>query len=114
LFPADAVVNNEIRLNKSLVCAPVIRVSGQTTPFLKAVDVELTYSHSDVANIEEEFLPVGKTIKFTTEYGLLLHNHNETKSKSNWQALNENNDVSIERSRKDLVRFLFSVKHFSE
>ena len=114
LFPADAVVNKDIRLNKSLVCAPVVRVSGQKTSFLKAVDVELTYSHSDVANIEEEFLPVGKTIQFTTEYGLLLRIHNETESNPNWQALNKSNDVSIERSRQDQLKFSFSVKHFSD
>ena len=114
MFPADAVVNKDIRLNKNLVCAPVIRVSGQKTSFLKQIDVELTYSHSDVANIEEEFLPVGKTIQFTTEYGLLLRNHDKTESKPNWQALNKSNDVSIERSRKDQLKFLFSVKHFSE
>ena len=114
MFPADAVVNKEIRLNKSLVCAPIIRVSGQKTSFLEPVYVELTYSHSDVANIEEEFLPVGKTIQFTTDYGLLLRNHSETESKPNWQALNESNDVSIERLRNDQLKLSFSVKHFSE
>ena len=110
----DTVVNKEIILNKSLVCAPIIRVSGQTTPFLKAVGVELTYSHSDVANIEEEFLPVGKTTKFTTDFGLLLQNHNETGPKSNWQALNKSNDVSIKRTGMEQLKFSFSVKHFSE
>ena len=114
MFPADAVVNKDIRLNKSLVCAPVIRVSGQKTSFLEPVDVELTYSHSDVTNIKEEFLPVGKTIQFTTEYGLLLRSHNETESQPNWQALNKSNDVSIERLKKDQLKFSFSVRHFSE
>ena len=84
----------------------------QKTSFLKAVDVELTYSHSEVANVEDEFLPVGKTIQFTTEYGLLLRNHNEPKSQPNWQAMNKSNDVSIERSRKDQLKFSFSVKLF--
>ena len=107
-------MNKDIRLNKSLVYAPIIRVSGQTTPFLKAVDVELTYSHSDVVNIEENFLPVEKATPFTTEYGLLMHNHNEAGSKDNWQALNESHDVFIERLRKDQLKFSFSVKHFSE
>ena len=114
MFPANAVLNKDIRLNKSLVYPPIIRVSGQTTPFLKAVEVELTYYHSDVVNIEENFLPVGTTTQFTTEYGMLLHNHKETESKYNWQALNESNDVSIERLRKDQLKFSFSVKHFSE
>ena len=114
MFPADAVVKKEIRLNKSLVCAPVIRVSGQTAPFLKEVDVELTYSHSDIANIEENFLPIGKTTKFTTEYGLLLRNHNATESRSNWQTLNESDDVFIERTGKEKLKFSFSIKHFSE
>ena len=91
---------------------PIIKVSGQKTPFLKAVDIELTYCHSDVGSIEEEFLPVGKRVKFTTEYGLLLHCHKETESKSDWQALNESNDVYIERSRKDQLKFSFSVEHF--
>ena len=80
----------------------------------KEVAVELTYSHSDVANIEDEFLPVGKKTQFTTEYGLLFHNHQETESKSNCHALNESNDVSIERPRKDQLKFSFSVKRFSE
>ena len=114
MFPADAVVNKDIRLNKNLVCAPVIRVSGEKTSFLKPVDVELTYSHSDVVNIEEEFLPVGKMIQFTTEYGLLLRNHNKTESQPNWQALNKSKDASIERSRKDQIKFSFSVKDLSE
>jgi hypothetical protein len=114
LFPADAVVNKDIRLDKSLVCAPVIRVSGQKTPFLKAVDVELTYSHSDVVNIEEEFLPVGKTTQFTTEYGLLLRSQEETESKTKWLNINESNKVFIQRPRKDQLKFSFSVEHFSE
>ena len=113
MFPVNAV-NKKIRSNKSVVCAPVVRVSGQTASFLKPVDVELTYSHSDVANIEEEFLPVGKTIKLTTEYGFLLHEHNKPESTPEWQVLNGSNDVSIERSRKDQFKFSFSVKHFSE
>ena len=116
MFPADAVLNKDIRLNKSLVYAPIIRVSGQTTPFLKAVDVELTYSHSDVVNIEEEFVPVGKTIQFTTQYGLLLRSHKETDSITKWLNLNESdcNDVYIERSRKNQLKFSFSVERFSE
>ena len=111
LFPADAVLNKEVYSDKNLVCAPVIKVSGQTTPFLKDVDVELTYSNNDVANIEEDFLPVGSRIQYTTEYGLLLRSQ-ETKSTSKCQKLNENSDVYIERLRKDRLKFLFSLKHF--
>jgi hypothetical protein len=90
----------------------MIKVSGQKTPFLEAVDIELIYSHSDVGSIDEEFLPVGKRVKFTTEYGLLLRSHKETGSKSNWQALNDSDDVYIERPRKDQLKFSFSVEHF--
>jgi hypothetical protein len=104
LFPADAVVNKEISLNKSLVCAPVIRVSERAISFLKGVDVELTYSHSDIASIEEEFLPVGKKTKFTSDYGLLFH--------GNWQALNESDDIFIERSGKNQLKFSFSIRYF--
>jgi hypothetical protein len=112
LFPARAVLNRDVRSDKNLVCVPIIKVSGQKTPFFKAVDIELIYSHSDVGSIEEEFLPVGKRVKFTTEYGLLLRCHKETESTSDWQALNESNDVYIERSRKDQLKFSFSVEHF--
>ena len=114
MFPADAVVKKDIRLDKNIVCAPVIRVSGQTTPFLKAVGVELTYSHNDVANIKEEFLSVGKTIQFTTNYGLLLRSQEENESVTKWLNLNESNKVYIERPRKDQLKFSFSVEHFSE
>ena len=87
-------------------------VSGQTTPFLEAVHVELTYSNSDVVNIEEEFLPVDSKTNFTTKYGLLLRSEKETSSTSKHQALNESNDVFIERPRKDQLKFTFSLKHF--
>ena len=109
VFPADAVLNKDVYLDKNLVCAPVIKVSGQTTPFLKAVHVELTYSNSDVVNIEEEFLPVGNKINFTTKYGLLLQSQNETQSTSKCQTLNESNDMYIERPRKDQLKFSFPL-----
>ncbi len=97
-----------------VVRAPVIRVSGQTAPFLVAVDVQLTYSSDDVLNITEEFLPVGNVIKFTIEYGLLLHSRKDAESKTKWENLNENNDVYIERPRKDQLKFSFSVEHLCE
>ena len=105
-------MNKDIHLDRNLVCAPVIKVSGQTTPFLVAVHVELTYSNSDVVNIEEEFLPVGNKINFTTKYGLLLRSQKETQSTSKCQTLNECKDVYIERPRKDQLKFSFSLKHF--
>ncbi len=94
--------------------APVIRVSGQTAPFLTAVDVQLTYSSDDVLNIIEEFLPVGNAIKFTTEYGLLLHSRKDAESKTKWENLDEHNDVYIERPRKDQLKCSFSVEHLCE
>ena len=109
LLPAAASLDEDIYNDKSLVCSPVIKVSGQTTPFLEAVHVELTYSNDDVANIEHEFLPVGNKIKFSTEYGLLIR-HEETESKC--QKINEKTDVFIERPRNDQVKFSFSLKHF--
>ena len=115
LFPAGALPNRKVPLNKeNLLRAPLIRVSGQMTTFLKSVDVELTYSHKDVKNIEEEFLPVGKKIQWTTEYGLLLHSQKETESTSRCKTLNENSDAYIQRLRKDQLKFMFSVEHFSE
>ena len=114
MFPAGALPNKGIPLHEESLRAPLIRVSGQTTSFLKSVDVELTYSHSDVINIEEEFLPVGKRIRFTSEHGLLLQSEKKTNSTFTFQTLNETNDVYIERPRKDQLRFLFSVEHFSE
>ena len=89
----------------------MIKVSGQTTPFLEAVHVELTYSNSDVVNVEVEFLPVGSKTNFTTKYGLLLRSQKETPSTSKCQTLNDSNDVFIERPRKDQLKFSFSLKH---
>ena len=111
VFPADAVLNKNVHLDKNLVCAPVIKVSGQTAPFLEAVHVELTYSNSDVVNIEEEFLPDGSKINFTTKYGLLLRSQKETPSTSKCKTLNDSNDVFIERPRKDQLKFSFSLKY---
>ena len=115
MFPAGVFPNKEVPLDKeNLLRAPLIRVSGETTSFLKSVDVELTYSHSDVINIEEDFLPVGKRIQFTTEYGLLLHSPKETELASKCETLNETNKAYIERPRRDQLKFFFSVEHFSE
>ena len=115
LFPAGVLPNKDISLNEeNLLRAPLIRVSGQTTSFFKSVDVELTYSHSDVIAIEEEFLPVGKRIPFTTEHGLLLHSQKNPKLKSKCETLNETNNAYIERPKKNQLKFLFSVEHFSE
>ena len=111
VFPADTVFNKDVHLNENLVCAPVIKVSGQKAPFLEAVHVELTYSNSDVVNIEKKFLPVGSKTNFTTKYGLLLRNHKESSSTSKCQTLNDSNDVFIERPRKDQLKFSFSLKH---
>ena len=110
VFPADAVLNKDVHLDKNLVCVPVIEVSGQTTSFLELVHVELTYSSSDVVNIEEEFLPVGNKINFTTKYGLFLRSQEETQS-TKCQTLNESNDVYIERPRKDQLKFSFSLEN---
>ena len=101
-------------MNKSIVCAPVIRVLGQKTEFIQAVDVELTYSHSDVVNIEKEFLPVGKTIQFTTKYGLLLRSHKGDEFGAEWFNLNEDIFVYIERPSEDQLKFSFPLRHFSE
>ena len=105
----------DVRLKKNLVCGPVIRVSGQTSPFLETVDVELTYSHSDVVKIKEEFLPVSEeTIQFTTDYGLLMRSQEAAQSTEKLLNLNESNNVYIQRPRKDQLKFCFSVDHFSE
>ncbi|XP_028409879.1 uncharacterized protein LOC114532546 isoform X2 [Dendronephthya gigantea] len=111
LLPAEVVLNKDMRLNENLVCGPVIRVSGQKVLFLNPVDVELTYSHEDVTNISEEFLPVKSKIKFTTKYGLLLRSK---KVEEKWEKLNESIDVHVERLRKDQLKFSFAVKHFSD
>ena len=124
MLPADAVLKNEVALDKKIVCGPVIKVSGQTIPFLKAATVELTYSNTRLAEIDEEFLPVRNKTNFTTEYGLLLHDQKEfgkkkgrnestRKLKSSWKALNDGDDVYIERSRLDQLKFSFPVYHFS-
>ena len=113
LFPADAVSNKDVHFDKNLVVrAPVIKVSGQKAPFLKDVEVKLTYSDNDVLTIADEFLPIGKLIKFSTKNGLLLHSRKE-ESKTKWENLNGSSDVYIERPRKDQLKFSFSVKHFS-
>ena len=115
MFPAGALPNKDLALNQeNILRAPLIRVSGQTTPFLKPVDVELTYSHSDVLAIEEEFLPVEKRTQFTTEYGLLLHSQKTPTLTSKCETLNETSNVYIERPKMDKLKFFFSVGHFSE
>ena len=116
LLPAGALPNKEILLyGENLLRAPLIRVSGQAASFLKSVDVELTYSHRDVCNIEEDFLPIGERIQFTTEYGLLLHSQiEEAEFAPKCETLNESNNAYLERPRKDQLKFLFSVEHFSE
>ena len=110
MLPANVSLIEDIYNDKSLVCSPVIKVCGQTTPFLEAVDVELTYCNDDVADVDEIFLPVGNKIKFSTELGLLIR-QKETESKC--QKLNESTEVFIERSRNGKVKFSFSLKHFS-
>ena len=115
LFPAGALPNKDLALNEeNILRAPLIRVSGQTTPFLKSVDVELTYSHSDLVAIEEKFLPVGKRTPFTAEYGLLLHSQKNPRLTSKCETLNETDNVYIERPKMDQLKFFFSVGHFSE
>ena len=111
VFPADTVLNKDVYSDENLVCAPVVKVSGQTTPFLKAVNVGLLYSHKDVESIEEEFLPLGNKINFTTEYGLLLRNEKKTKLNQTLNA-GESHEAYIERIRKDLLKFSFSLKQF--
>ena len=108
MFPADDVLNHDVYLDDNLVCVPVIKVSGQEKPFLKPVDVELTYAHNDVANIDETFLAVGIKIPFTTEYGLLLRSLKKSESESSWQTLNESDGVYVERLRKDQLKFALS------
>ena len=104
-------MNKDMRLNENFVYGPVIKVSGQNTPFLKPVNVEITYSKKDVTKIREDFLPVKSNKKFTTEYGLLLRSQKGKESKE-WENLNESEDVNVERPRLDQLKFLFSVKHF--
>ena len=108
MFPADAVLNEDVHSDESLVCAPVIKVTGQTAPFLKEVNVELMHSSKDVADIEEEYLPVGNKFEFSDEYGMLLRSQ---KSKTECKRLIQSNTY-IERPRRDQLKFTFSVKHF--
>ena len=114
VLPADTVLNKDVHSDENLVCAPVVKVSGQTAPFHKSVNVELIYSSNDVKSIEEEFLPVPNRIKFTTDHGLVLRSEKQTESKSKFQTLNdvESNDVYIERLERDKLKFSFSLEHF--
>ena len=109
LLPAEVSLNEDIYNDKSRVYPPVIKVCGQTTTFHKAVDVELTYSNDDVANIKEELLAVGEKKKFSTELGLLIR---QKETESECQKLNESTDVFIERPRNDQVKLSFSLNHF--
>ncbi|XP_028398817.1 uncharacterized protein LOC114522346 [Dendronephthya gigantea] len=114
LIPVDTIVNTDAYRDQNLIRGPVIKVSGQKVPFLKPVEVELTYSHCDVANIDEDVLPVGTKTKMTAMYGFLLHKHKVTDSELRSEIINETNEVYIERQRKDQLRFFFSVQHFSD
>ena len=110
----DTIVNKDAYLEQNHICGPIVKVSGQEIPFRKAVKVELTYSHCDIANIKENVLPVGTKTKMTAMYGVLLHKHQMSDSKLRCQTLNETNNVYIERQKKDQLKFFFSVQHFSE
>ena len=107
MLPAEVALNQD--RNKSRVYPPVIKVCGQTTPFLKAVNVELTYSNGDVAKVKEELLRVREKKKFSTELGLLIR---QKETESECQKFNESTDVFIERPRKDEVKISFSLNHF--
>ena len=106
-------MNKYSRLNENFVYGPVIKVSGQRVPFLKPVDVELTYSNKDVTNISTDILPVRRKTNFTTEFGFLRRSQKKKECKE-WENLNEINDVWVERPRKDQLKFSFFIKHFCE
>ena len=101
-------------LNEDLVCFPVIKVSGQEKPFLKLVDVELVYCHEDIADMNEEFFPVGMKFPFSSKYGVLLRNHKDSHNTYKWRSAEDAVNAKVERLRKNKLKMTFSVEHFSE
>ena len=93
---------------------PVIRVSGQDKPFLKPAEVELCYCSAGVANLDERFLPVGKTLSFFPKYGVLLRKDEDSQGKQTWKNWTDDVNAALERTQKDRIRINFSVEHFSE
>ena len=110
--PIDAL-NLKHTSDGELICLPTLDISGQDKPFLRPVEVQLSYSSDGVANLDEKFLPVGvKPQTFSSKYGILLRNHKNTESKPAWETINESSDAIIERCQKNRIKISFSVKHF--
>ena len=114
LFPADEVHDMNTWLNEDLVCFPVIKVSGQEKPFLKLVDVELVYCHEDIADMNEEFFPVGKNFRFSSKYGVLLRRHKDSYNTHKWKSAEDAVNAMVERLTKYKLKMTFSVEHFSQ
>ena len=101
-------------LNEDLVCFPVIKVSGQEKPFLKLVDVELVYCHKDIADMNEEFLPVGMKFPFSSKYGVLLRSHKDYHNTHKRRSTEDAVNAMVERLTKYKLKMTFSVEHFSK
>lgn len=112
LFPADEILDTNTCLNEDLICFPIIKVSGQEKPFLTLVDVELIYSHDDVADLNETFFPIGQTFPFSDKYGVLLRNHKDSQAKHKWKKAKDDKNAEITRMQKNTLKITFSVEHF--
>ena len=94
------------------MCFPVVRVTGQDKEFLKSVKVELEYCNKHVNDMDENFLPVGQTLLFNSEYGVMLQSYKDAQGVYKWKNVTDGASGTLERVQKETVRITFCVKHF--
>ena len=94
------------------MCFPVIKVSRHEKPFLKLVNVEMVYCHDDVADMNDEFFPVGSKFLFSSKYGVLLRSHKNSRNTDEWGSTKDDVNAMIERMLKNRLKITFSVDHF--
>lgn len=112
VFPADELLVTNSRIRDELICLPVVKVSGQQKEFLKPVVVEIDYCTERVNNVDEKFIPVGQTLSFNSQYGVMLQSYKEIPGQFKWKNLADGESSTIYRVQKDKIRITYAVKHF--
>ena len=79
---------------------------------MKLVKVEMVYCHDDVADMNDEFFPVGSKFPFSSKYGVLLRSHKNSRNKDEWESTKDDVNAMIERMLKNRLKIKFSVDHF--
>lgn len=112
VFPADELnfVNSSIL--DEVVCLPVVRVTEAKKEFLKPVNVEVDYCNKQVNDVDEQFLPIGQTLRFNSKFGVILQSYKESQGQYKWKNVTDGTNSTIQRLQKDHVSITLSVKHF--